>query len=201
MKIPEEIALKLAKYEKIKEDKKLLYSQIADWLNNNTEADGVYIGEIFIVDKPRGVIQGGGGYCYQICGHLGDNFSGTYYYPIENSDKYLAYNYECNDYIHRKGKSVYYELPCKYGDTVFLLPDPDKNIYDITEATCWHICLDGNNNVMNFRISPNNYYGLKIEDAHNRVFHSYEEAEKALKEKQKIYYAHICRKEDLYGWT
>lgn len=54
--------------------------------------DGCYIGEIYIVDEPQGVDQGDG-YCDQYTGYSEDSGSGTYYFPIEGSRKYVAVTY------------------------------------------------------------------------------------------------------------
>lgn len=95
MKVPINIALKLARYEEVKKEEKILYSQIIKWLNSNANTSEVHIGDIFITDEPKGVNKVGCKYHYQICLPNSGKFLGVYYYPIENSDKYLAYSYKC----------------------------------------------------------------------------------------------------------
>ena len=96
MKIPKEIADKAQEYQETNSRAIALYKEVVDWLNANTGSDGVWVGDLEIVDKPSGENQGEDEYCDQSeCGYSGDSFYGTYYHKIEGSDKYLAYNYEC----------------------------------------------------------------------------------------------------------
>lgn len=96
MQIPKEIAEKARIYEESRKAADAAFEEIVAWLRENTEADGVYITEIYIEDQPYGDDQGEGEYCSQSSvGCCGDSFEGTYYHPIEGSTKYLAYNYEC----------------------------------------------------------------------------------------------------------
>lgn len=100
MKVPKEVATFVEEYEKINNQIKELHKELEackkvfiDWEKENSEA-GVWIDDLFIVDKPTGEKQSDGEYCNQTC-HGEDWFTGTYYYPIEGSDKYVAYTYEC----------------------------------------------------------------------------------------------------------
>lgn len=92
MNIPKEIADKVEIYEAGKK----AFCEIVAWLRENTDADGVYIEEVFIVDEPAGDEQNDGEYCDQYSsGWCEDSFSGNYYHPIEGSPQYLGYSYSC----------------------------------------------------------------------------------------------------------
>lgn len=100
MKVPKEVAIFVEEYEKINNQIKELMNKLedckkvfTDWEEANCDA-GVWIGDLFIVDKPTGEKQDDGEYCNQTC-HGEDWFTGTYYYQIEDSEKYVAYTYEC----------------------------------------------------------------------------------------------------------
>ena len=65
-----------------------------EWLNQNTEADGVNVNRLFIVDKPTGRKQDDGEYCEQHSyGCCEDSFYGKYYHPIDGSTQYLGYDF------------------------------------------------------------------------------------------------------------
>lgn len=55
--------------------------------------DGVYIDDFFIVDEPEGDEQDDGEWCDQYTGFECDTGSGTYYYAVEGSKKYIAITY------------------------------------------------------------------------------------------------------------
>ena len=55
--------------------------------------DGCYIGDFFIVDEPEGDKQDDGEWCDQWTGYECDTGSGTYYYAVEGSKKYIAITY------------------------------------------------------------------------------------------------------------
>ncbi len=55
--------------------------------------DGVYIDDFFIVDEPEGDEQDDGEWCDQYTGYESDTGSGTYYYAVEGSKKYIAITY------------------------------------------------------------------------------------------------------------
>ena len=96
MNIPKEIADKVQAYHDAMEIANKAYEEVTEWINENTDADGVCIVDLNIVDEPQGAKQGNGEYCNQICnGWSEDSFSGTYFHPIEGSNKFLAYAYEC----------------------------------------------------------------------------------------------------------
>lgn len=96
MKAPKKIMECVEKYEKLKAESERIEKEMAACKKMFTEWEGdqgVYIGDLFITDKPEGEEQGDGEYCDQYC-QGEDWYTGTYYYPIEDSDKYVAYNYE-----------------------------------------------------------------------------------------------------------
>lgn len=64
-------------------------------LNIDSEWKYCKISEITIVDEPCGHLQNQDEYVDQVTGYLGDDYSGVYYYSIEDSDKYLAVKYSC----------------------------------------------------------------------------------------------------------
>lgn len=96
MKVPKEIAEKAREYEEAMKVANQAYGEVTSWLKENTGIEGVYISDLFITDAPSGDNQGEGEYCDQWeVGYCGDSFEGTYYHPIEGSDNYMAYRYEC----------------------------------------------------------------------------------------------------------
>lgn len=96
MKVPKEIAEKARAYQEAMKVANKAYEEVTEWLNENTDADGVYIDDLFVTDTPTGKEQYDGEYCDQhSTGWSGDSFAGKYYHPIEGSDLYLGYSYEC----------------------------------------------------------------------------------------------------------
>ena len=92
MKVPKEIADKVEIYKAGQK----AFCEIVAWLKENTDADGVDIDEVFIVDEPTGNEQNDGEYCDQYSvGWCEDSFVGNYYHPIEDSPLYLGYSYNC----------------------------------------------------------------------------------------------------------
>lgn len=98
MKAPKEIMECVEKYEKLNAEARKIEKEMdeckdkfIEWIGEN----GVYVGDLFIADKPEGDKQPSDGeYCDQYC-HGEDWYSGTYYHQIEDNDKYVAYKYEC----------------------------------------------------------------------------------------------------------
>lgn len=90
MTIDKELAKQIKKMVNAQELCENLYREIVEHFRE--EFDGCYIGEIYIVDEPQGVDQGDG-YCDQYTGYSMDSGSGTYYFPIEGSTKYVAVTY------------------------------------------------------------------------------------------------------------
>ena len=90
MKVPKEIAEKI----KIYQAGLKAFKDVVEWLNQNTEADGVNVNRLFIVDKPTGRKQDDGEYCEQHSyGCCEDSFYGKYYHPIDGSTQYLGYDF------------------------------------------------------------------------------------------------------------
>lgn len=100
MNVTKEVAVFVEEYAKINKQIKALKKDLEackkvfiDWEDENCGA-GVCIGDLFITDKPSGEETGDGEYCDQE-EHGEDWFTGIYYFPIEGTDKYVAYTYEC----------------------------------------------------------------------------------------------------------
>ncbi len=96
MKAPKNIAEIAEKYETLKKEADRIEKEIEacrkafiEWKGD----PGVYVGHLFIADEPNGDEQNDGEYCDQ-WRHGEDWYTGTYYYPIEGSNKYVAYTYE-----------------------------------------------------------------------------------------------------------
>jgi hypothetical protein len=90
MTIDKELAEKIRKMVEARQLYEALYEQIVEHFRDYF--DGCYIGEIYIADEPMGEDQGDG-YCDQYTGYSMDSGSGTYYFPIEGSTKYVAVTY------------------------------------------------------------------------------------------------------------
>ena len=96
MKVPAEIAEKAKRYQDLNNEAQRLYEELEDWLNENTGADAVFITDIFVTGEPKGRLQNGDEYCCQSSyGDSGDSFMGAYYLPVEGSNLYLGYGYDC----------------------------------------------------------------------------------------------------------
>ena len=97
MKAPKNIAEIVEKYEALKKECDRIEKEMGacrkaftEWVGDT----GVYVDDLFIADEPQGDEQDDGEYCDQWC-HGEDWYTGTYYYQIEGSDKYVAYTYGC----------------------------------------------------------------------------------------------------------
>lgn len=91
MKVPKEIADKVELYETLQKQANKLHGELEEYFENELDAEGFV--EPFITDKPRGRLQNEDEYCYQII--LGEDwFEGEHYYPVENSGKYVGYNFD-----------------------------------------------------------------------------------------------------------
>ncbi len=92
MKIPKEIAEKVAKYSELKKTVDALFNELYEFFDDLD--DRGYYGHFRIADEPKGLAQGDGEYCdrdrYNYCEGCDE---GTYYYPIDGSDKYVAVDY------------------------------------------------------------------------------------------------------------
>ena len=91
MKIPKETAEKIAKYSELKNTVDALFEELYEFFDDLD--DGVYYGNFSITDQPKGEAQGDGEYCDQYTYYCEDSGGGTYYYPIDDSDKYVAVDY------------------------------------------------------------------------------------------------------------
>lgn len=92
MKVSIEIAVKVIRYQKLKTQTNALYRELKEYFEEELELDGFE--DAFIAEKPQGIrASADGEFCNQIT--LGEDwYRGEYYYPIENSDKYVGCNYE-----------------------------------------------------------------------------------------------------------
>lgn len=92
MKISKEIADKVARYQELKEQTYALRKELKEYFEEELELDGFE--DAFIAEKPQGIrASADGEFCDQIT--LGEDwYKGEYYYPIENSDKYVGCHYE-----------------------------------------------------------------------------------------------------------
>lgn len=96
MLVPKAIAEKAQAYVDHMAEARKNYDEVMAWLKENTDIDGVFVGDLFLTEHPRGNPQGEGEYCDQhSVGWCEDSFAGKYYHPIEGSTKYLGYDYEC----------------------------------------------------------------------------------------------------------
>lgn len=97
MHIPKEIAEKVQTYQAGSEQARKARESVLQWLNSNTVAGGVYVGDLYLVDVAAGFPQNDGEYCLFLSSaeFYESGFLGVYYHPIENSTKYLAYRYSC----------------------------------------------------------------------------------------------------------
>lgn len=94
MKAPKNIADKVRRYQKAQARANKAFKEVENWLNNNANADGLFITGIEIAPTPKGNPQGDGEYVKQWeRGESGDWFEGIYYIPVEGTAEYLAYNY------------------------------------------------------------------------------------------------------------
>lgn len=94
MKAPKEFIQKIEKLKALEKESEALRKEITDWITENGGHD-CFITDIDLCDEPQGEWRDDGEWCNQWTGYLGDDFSGTYYHQIEDSDLYLAYSYEC----------------------------------------------------------------------------------------------------------
>lgn len=84
LKLIKELNKREAEAKKLRE---ALYNRFRD------EFDGCYITGFFVDDEPRGEEQDDGEWCDQWTGYECDTGSGTYYYAVEGSKKYIAITY------------------------------------------------------------------------------------------------------------
>ena len=92
MTVSKEIAKKVERLNKIEAEAGKLRAELQKELG--AHFDGCYINGYCIEDEPSGDEQGDGEYCNQYTGYICDSGSGTYFFPIEDSKKYLAVQYD-----------------------------------------------------------------------------------------------------------
>lgn len=92
MKVSKEIADKVERYQELQAQADNFYKELKQYFEDEQGLEGFCTP--FITDKPQGVRQSADGeFCDQIT--LGEDwYKGEYYYPIENSDKYVGCHYE-----------------------------------------------------------------------------------------------------------
>ena len=94
MNIPQKIVDMIEKWKESKD--KELCAKIDKWLDENVDDAEIFgIAKSFVTDKPTGEEQFNGEYCEQYTGFKADDYYGKYYFPIENSNKYLGFECEC----------------------------------------------------------------------------------------------------------
>ena len=92
MKVSKEIAKKVERLNEIEAEAGKLHAELRKELGDYF--DGCYINGYCIADQPCGDEQHDGEYCEQYTGYFCDSGSGTYFFPIEDSKKYLAVQYD-----------------------------------------------------------------------------------------------------------
>lgn len=90
MKCSNEMAKKVAKYEKLQKQADELYEEIKEYFEEELGADG--FGVPFITSRPTGDKQSNDEYCDQRCIYE-DWYEGTYYHKIEGSKKWVGYSF------------------------------------------------------------------------------------------------------------
>lgn len=92
MKVSQEIADKVKQYQELQSQADEIYKNLKHYFVEEQGLEGFCTP--FITDKPQGMRQTADGeFCDQIT--LGEDwYKGEYYYPIENSDKYVGCQYE-----------------------------------------------------------------------------------------------------------
>lgn len=92
MKVSKEIADKVIQYQNLQSQADKLYEELKEYFEEEQGVEGFCTP--YISDKPQGARQTADGeFCDQTI--LGEDwYIGEYYYPIENSDKYVGCHYE-----------------------------------------------------------------------------------------------------------
>lgn len=91
MKVSKEIAAKAEEYERLKNRIDKLYEELCEWANKN-EFEDFWVTGFGVSQDVDGEEQLDGEFCDQYMSGE-DSGSGTYYYPIENSTRYLWVEY------------------------------------------------------------------------------------------------------------
>lgn len=99
MKVKNEVIDILSRAQKVKNPKRCYKAikKLIEYLIKEVDSDwaSCEIYNITIEDEPFGKLQNGDEYVSQSSGFICDCYEGIYYYPIKDSDKYLAIQYEC----------------------------------------------------------------------------------------------------------
>ena len=74
--------------------------------------------------------------------------------------------------------------PCKEGDTVYVIPTKENGLSEITEMRTLGFSISALYNTVNLADEKNKLYQPSFERFGKTVFHTREEAEKALKERE-----------------
>lgn len=92
MKVSKEISDKVERYQELQLQADNLYEELKQYFEDEQGLEGFCAP--FIAEKPQGIRQTADGeFCDQII--LGEDwYRGEYYYPIENSNKYVGCHYE-----------------------------------------------------------------------------------------------------------
>ncbi len=91
MTVSQEIAEKAARYEKLMNEANKLFEELEEYVDENG-FDGIYVRSFGVSEEASGIEQSGGEWCDQVI-RWEDSGDGTYYYPIEGSDKYMYVEY------------------------------------------------------------------------------------------------------------
>lgn len=92
MKIPKDIAAKVAEYEEAQKKADRLFEELDAWFEENVD-DTLSMRGLSIVHSPAGVPQRDGSY-WNDTNDQEDWIRGIHYYPIEDSDQYVAYSHD-----------------------------------------------------------------------------------------------------------
>lgn len=96
MLIPREIAEKAQEYLKLMEAANQARAEVVSWLDKNTGSSSVYVGDLFIVNRPKGEsMRAEGEFCDRSDAWCEDGGCGSYYHKIDGMEGYLGYSYEC----------------------------------------------------------------------------------------------------------
>lgn len=94
MKMTQELLSKVIEYQASKEKSSKLLDEIATEIATKTNIEKEIILNVFVADKPSGRMQLVDEYCDQRLKEDKTGYKGVYYHPVENSNKYIAFNYE-----------------------------------------------------------------------------------------------------------
>lgn len=90
------LADKIRTYQKLQEQTTTLFEEIEkELIKLSPENADICINDFDVYSEPAGEDQGDGEYCDQYSGPCEDDYHGTYFYPIEDSDKYIGMSYSC----------------------------------------------------------------------------------------------------------